>query len=197
MKKLITFPFPCRPALALHEKLYWYDRAWRDGANPRIGEIGWSHTQAELMLSATLWGSETPWRADEAINEIGRVSNGQFQSPELEAYFPEALHKLWMRRAGRDYKLMSAIRYRPSAPFRILVPTLAADWNIGADVSIQEDPHRRRNSLGRRLAMSVCYEIDRRKGYPGRLTVARLFPCGMAGDEFTHPVDTFLLQIHL
>ena len=199
MKPIFTFPFTVitMPSYRLKIQLGRKHGRWPT-ANPLIEELEWANEMAGVNheLRATLWGSESPWRADEALAAIAEASGGVAQDPALEAAVPDALSAIYRLRSARDVGFLTSIRYRPEPSFRILFPGLGADWNRDADVRIEGDPHRRRNSLGRRRAMAICYETARRRGSPGTLSAARLFPCTANGDEYPHPIGSFLLQIH-
>lgn len=190
MKPVLTFPFT-----VITMPPYWMkiQNGQRHGRwptlNPWIQELQWANEMAGVNhgLRATLWGSDSPWRADEAFAAIAEASNGVAQDPTLEAAMPEALGEL-------QRLFVPPPEAELPMPVRVLFPALSASWNRGIDVSVEADPYRRRNSLGRRLAMAVYHEFggDREP----ILAAARLFPCTCSGDEYPHDHDTLLLQIH-
>jgi hypothetical protein len=190
MHPLITFPFTVitKPSFSL--KIRNRKRNLWPEADPIIEDADWPQEMAgrDHELKVTLWGSESPWLASEALDAIAKASGGVVQDPSLEAAMPDAAHEIHRLRAAHDERLMGAIRFRPKPPFRILFPAFSAKWNMGEAL--------RCDHCGCRHTVAICYEMERRRGYPGLLTLARLFPGIRTGNPMPHPVDTFYAQIH-
>lgn len=198
MKPIFTFTFTVitKPSYRLKIELGRKHGRWPI-VNPWIEELEWANemTGVDHPLCATLWGSDSPWRADEALAAIAEASGGLAQDPQLEAAVPEAISEL-----RRVWHLPSFVntaggRVRQAEPMRVIFPGLSASWNRHADTSVERDTYRRRNSLGRRLAMAIHSEFDA-ETEKFSLAVARLFPCTCSGDEYPHEPDRLLLQIH-
>lgn len=190
MHPLITFPFTVitKPSFSLKFRNRCRD-LWPE-ADQIIEHADWPYEMAgrDHELKVTLWGSESPWQAGEALDAIASASGGVVQDPSLEAAMPDAAHKIHHLRAANDAAFMGAIRFRPGPPFRILFPAFSAKWNRGENLSCQH--------CGCRQTAAICYEMQRRRGYPGKLSLVRLFPGIREGNPLPHPVDTFYAQIH-
>lgn len=203
MEQIFTFPFTVITMPSYRTKI---DLGQKHGrwptVNPWIADLEWRNEMAgcNFELRASLWGSSAPWRADEALAEIAEASGGVAQDPTLEAAVPDALYAFKRLVQGDGSQLMAQLVGWPVFPARIVFPGLGASWNHGADVSVEHDPYRRRNSLGRRTAKAISCELvaSPRKDEAFRfvLGVGRLFPCTLSGEEYPHPTDSFLLQIH-